>query len=103
MTDITYIVLGVILIATGAFVAFGRPLLQSKLSTEQLATLRQVVNIAVYAAEQLFGAKVGKDKKAYALEYAKQLLAKFHLTFNEETIDAAIEAQVKELKIETGV
>jgi len=43
---------------------------------------------------------MGKDKKAFALDYAKKLLSKFNLTFDEAAIDAAIEAQVKELKIE---
>lgn len=102
MTDITYIILGVILILGGIFTAFGLPYVRSKVSTEQLSTLKQVANIAVYAAEQLFGAKMGKDKKAYALEYAQKLLAKFNLSFDEEAVDAAIEAQVKELKIELG-
>jgi hypothetical protein len=41
---------------------------------------------------------MGKDKKAYAIEYAKRLLAKYGLTFDDKAVDAAIEAQVKELK-----
>lgn len=100
--DVTYIILGLILVIGGVFTAFGLPILQSKVSVEQLSTLKQVANIAVYAAEQLFGAKAGKDKKAYALDYAKKLLSKFNLTFDEKAVDAAIEAQVKELKIELG-
>lgn len=100
--DVTYIILGLILVIGGVFTAFGLPILQSKVSVEQLSTLKQVANIAVYAAEQLFGAKAGKDKKAYALDYAKKLLSKFNLTFDEEAVDAVIEAQVKELKIELG-
>lgn len=100
MTDVTYIIVGIIAIIGGLLTAFGLPFLRSKLNAEQLATLKQVVNIAVYAAEQLFGAKMGPDKKAFALEYAKKLLAKFRLTFDDDVVDAAIEAQVKELKIE---
>lgn len=102
MTNITWILVGLILIIGGALTAFGIPFLRSKLSVEQINTLKQVANIAVYAAEQLFGAKMGKDKKAYALEYAKKLLAKFNLTFDEEAVDAAIESQVKELNIAMG-
>ena len=102
MTNITWILVGLILIIGGALTAFGIPFLRSKLSVEQINTLKQVANIAVYAAEQLFGAKLGKDKKAYALEYAKKLLAKFNLTFDEEAVDAAIESQVKELNIAMG-
>lgn len=102
MTNVTYIIVGLIVLIGGVLSAFGLPFLRSKLSVEQLATLKQVVNIAVYAAEQLFGAKMGKDKKAFALEYAKKLLAKFKLTFDDEVVDAAIEAQVKELKLVTS-
>lgn len=100
MTDITYIIIGVILIIFGVIVRFAIPFLRTKMSVDQIATLKQVVNIAVYAAEQILGPKMGKDKKAFALEYAKKLLSKFNLTFDEAAIDAAIEAQVKELKIE---
>lgn len=99
MVDITSIIVGIICVICGAVAAFGIPFIRSKLSVEQLATLKQVVNIAVYAAEQLFGAKMGKDKKAFALEYARNLLAKYNLKFDVEVVDAAIEAQVKELKI----
>lgn len=102
MTDITYIILGLILIIGGLITGFGLPFLKSKLSVEQLTTLKQIVNIAVYAAEQLFGAKMGPDKKKFALDYAKKLLAKFHLTFDEEAVDAAIEAQVKEMNNTAG-
>lgn len=102
MTNITYIIIGLIFVVGGLITAFGIPFLRAKLSTEQLTTLKQVANIAVYAAEQLFGAKMGKNKKAYALDYAKKLLAKFKLTFDEEAVDAAIEAQVKEMNIELG-
>ena len=100
MTDITYIIIGVILIIFGVIARFVIPFLRTKMSVDQMATLKQVVNIAVYAAEQILGPKMGKDKKAFALEYAKKLLSKFNLTFDEAAIDAAIEAQVKELKIE---
>lgn len=99
MTDITTIIVGIIMLICGAVATFGIPFIRSKLSAEQLTTLKQVVNIAVYAAEQLFGAKMGANKKAFALDYAKKLLAKLHLTFDEEVVDAAIEAEVKELKL----
>lgn len=101
MVDVTSIIVGIICIICGAIAAFGIPFLRSKLTVEQIATLKQVVNIAVYAAEQLFGAKMGKDKKAFALEYARKLLAKYNLKFDEQVVDAAIEAEVKELKIVT--
>jgi len=45
---------------------------------------------------------MGKDKKAFAIDYVKNLLAKWNLTFDDAAVDAAIEAQVKELKITEG-
>jgi len=41
---------------------------------------------------------MGEDKLAYALSLAKKLLAKKNLTFDEDEIRAAIEAQVLQLK-----
>jgi hypothetical protein len=38
---------------------------------------------------------MGKDKLKYALSLAKTILAKKGLTFDEEVIRAAIEAQVQ--------
>ena len=40
---------------------------------------------------------MGKDKLEYALKVAKELLAKKKLSFDEDVIRAAIEAQVQQL------
>ena len=100
MTDITYILLGIILILGGLITGFGIPFIRSKLSAEQLTALKTTARIAVYAAEQIFGAKMGSDKLAYAINLVKSLLAKKNLTFNDEEVRAAIEAQVKEMNID---
>ena len=99
MTDITYILLGIILILGGLITGFGIPFIRSKLNAEQLTALKTTARIAVYAAEQIFGAKMGSDKLAYAINLVKSLLAKKNLTFNDEEVRAAIEAQVKEMNI----
>ena len=43
---------------------------------------------------------MGKDKLEYAMNLAKTLLAKKGLTFDEDVIRAAIEAQVQQLSLE---
>jgi len=43
---------------------------------------------------------MGPDKLAYALKVAKDLLAKKGLSFDEDVVRAAIEAQVQQLTIE---
>ena len=102
MIDVTWIVVGVIFVIGGLLAAFGLPFLRSKLSVEQLEMLSKAAQIAVFAAEQILGPKMGKDKKAFAIDYVKNLLSKWHLTFDDAAVDAAIEAQVKELKITEG-
>ena len=102
MTDITYIILGIVLIVGGLITGFGIPFIRSKLNAEQLSALKAAARIAVYAAEQIFGAKMGPDKLQYALNLVKSLLAKKNLSFDDEAVRAAIEAQVKEMNIDIG-
>ena len=71
MTNITYILLGLILIVGGVITGFGIPFIRSKLNVEQIAALKAAARIAVYAAEQIFGAKMGKDKLSYAINLVK--------------------------------
>lgn len=100
MTDVTWVIIGVVLTALGLIFGIGRPWLQSKLSAEQLVMLKAFAKIAVQAAEQIISLVTGKDKKAWAMERVKALLARFHLTFDEETVSAVIEDQVYEMNKE---
>lgn len=99
--DITYALVGLILIL---FFVAGKvvwPYIQAHTTAEQLNVLTIAAQTAVFAAEKMLGPKMGKDKLAYAIERVKELLAPHNVTFNEEVIRAAIEAQVKQLDIET--
>lgn len=98
--NITQILLGLILILGGVFTLIAWPYIKTHVSAEQLSMLAGIAQTVVFAAEKIFGAKMGEDKLAYALSLAKKLLEKKGLTFDEETIRAAIEAQVKQLDIE---
>ena len=101
--NITQILLGLILILGGVFTLVVWPYIKSHVSVQQLSMLTGIAQTVVYAAEKIFGAKMGEDKLAYALRLAKQLLEKKGLTFNEEEIRAAIEAQVEQLNLEQVV
>ena len=100
MTDITYIVIGLVITILGLVFGIGRPWLNSKLSPEQLLMLKSFAKIAVQAAEQIITLTTGKDKKEWAMEQVKALLARFKLKFDEETVSAAIEDQVFEMNKE---
>ena len=98
--NITQILLGVIAIIGGVIGLFVIPYLRTHMTSEQITILTGIAQTVVYAAEKIFGAKMGKDKLAYALNLAKALLAKKGLTFEEDVIRAAIEAQVQQLSLE---
>lgn len=98
--NITQILLGLVLILGGVFTLILWPYIKAHVSSEQLSILYGIAQTVVFAAEKIFGAKMGEDKLAYALKMAKKLLEEKGLTFDEEVIRAAIEAQVKKLDID---
>ena len=98
--NITQILLGIILILGGVFTLIVWPYIKSHVSAEQLSMLAGIAQTVVFAAEKIFGAKMGPDKLSYALNLAKKLLEKKGLDFDEEVIRAAIEAQVQQLELD---
>lgn len=98
--DLTQILLGIILILGGLVTLIVWPYIKTHVSAEQLSMLAGIAQTVVFAAEKIFGAKMGADKLAYALNLAKKLLEKKGLTFDEEVIRAAIEAQVQQLNLD---
>jgi len=70
------------------------PWIQARTTAQQQELLRAAVSVAVYAAEQLYGAGAGKEK----LMYVKGQLAKkgYHVDVDE------IEAAVRELTMIGG-
>ena len=97
--NITQILLGIIILIGGAISLFVVPYLRAHMTAEQISILTGIAQTVVYAAEKIFGAKMGKDKLEYALNLAKSLLSKKGLTFDEDVVRAAIEAQVQQLGI----
>lgn len=95
--NITQILLGVIILIGGAVSLFVVPYLKAHMTADQIAILAGIAQTVVYAAEKIFGAKMGPDKLAYAMNLAQSLLKKKGLSFDEDVIRAAIEAQVQQL------
>lgn len=97
--NITQILLGLILILGGIATLIVWPYIKAHVSSEQLSMLAGIAQTVVFAAEKIFGAKMGPDKLAYALNLAKKLLEKKGLTFDEDVVRAAIEAAVAQLDL----
>lgn len=101
--DLTQIILAIIALLTAVVTGYVIPLLKSKLNNEnskltesQQALLQAAIKTGVFAAEQLYNSDQGQQKKHYVLS----LLETQGYAIDSTAIDAAIEAAVKELKIE---
>lgn len=88
--DYTKIIQAVIALATALLSAFFIPWLKQRVSAEKLEKWQTYVKIAVGAAEQLYDATQGAEKKAYVLQY----LASKGIQFDSDTVDKMIEAAV---------
>ena len=96
--DLTQIILAIITLIGGLVARYLIPWIKGKLTVQQNETLVRVIKVAVFAAEQIYKSNQGQEKKQYVLD----LLEKNGFDIHTGLIDAAIEAQVKELKIEMG-
>lgn len=97
MIDITPIVNAVIALLAAGVSVFLIPWLKSQTTEAQRKEMTAWVKIGVAAAEQLYkGAGRGEEKKKYVLEF----LASMGFTVDEEAVNAAIEAAVKQLNTE---
>lgn len=97
MTDLTPIVNAVIALIAAIITTFLIPWIKSKIDAAKLAQIVEWVGIAVRAAEQIYNESgMGEKKKQYVLDF----LADKGFTLDPNSINAMIEAAVKELDIE---
>lgn len=97
MTDLTPIVNAVITLIAAIVTTFLIPWIKSKIDAAKLAQIVEWVGIAVRAAEQIYNESgMGEKKKQYVLNF----LADKGFTLDPNSINAMIEAAVKELNIE---
>ena len=94
MIDLTPIFQALIALLASLITIKVIPWIQARTTIQQQELLRAAVSVAVYAAEQIYGAGKGHEK----LLYVKGQLAKkgFHVDIDE------IEAAVKELSLSQG-
>lgn len=97
MTDLTPIVNAVITLIAAIVTTFLIPWIKSKIDAAKLAQIVEWVGIAVRAAEQIYNESgMGEKKKQYVLDF----LADKGFTLDLNSINAMIEAAVKNLNIE---
>ena len=91
--DYTQIISAVIALISALVSAFLIPWLKTKIDANKLQTIKTYVEIGVKAAEQLYAATDGEEKKAYVINF----LAEHGIRFDVSTIDKLIEAAVLQL------
>ena len=91
--DYTQIIAAVIALISALVSAFLIPWLKTKIDANKLQTIKTYVEIGVKAAEQLYAATDGEEKKAYVINF----LAEHGIRFDVSTIDQLIEAAVLQL------
>ena len=91
--DYTQIISAVIALISALVSAFLIPWLKTKIDANKLQTIKTYVEIGVKAAEQLYAATDGEEKKAYVINF----LAEHGIRFDASTIDQLIEAAVLQL------
>ena len=94
--DLTQIILAIITLIGGILTRYLIPWIRGKLDERTYEIFNGLVRVGVYAAEQMFSSEQGKEKKEYVLELLKQN----GYAVDTDSIDALIEATVKELRIE---
>ena len=97
MTDLTPIVNAVIALIAAIITTFLIPWIKGKIDAAKLAQIVEWVGIAVRAAAQIYNESgMGEKKKQYVLDF----LASKGFTLDPDSINAMIEAAVKDLNIE---
>lgn len=95
MFDITEIISAVITIITACITVLLIPYLKTKLDEAKRKRIKEYVDVAVLAAEQLFpsldGEKMGKDK----LNYVAKMLEAKGITFNVDDINDSVRAMIE--------
>lgn len=94
MIDLTPLAEALVELAIAAIAAFVIPWLKERYGNEKLEKARHWVEIAVYAAEKMYGAGRGDEKLAYAEEF----LAQHKIKLDLDTLKAMVDAEIKKME-----
>lgn len=95
MIDFTQLAEAVIALIFTAITAFLIPWLKQKYGNEALEKTKSWVQIAVYAAEKMYGAGKGDEK----LKYVENFLASHKIKLDTDALKALVDAEVKKMEI----
>lgn len=94
MIDFTPLAEALVTLAVTAITVFLIPWLREKYGNETLNKARSWVEVAVYAAEKIYGAGNGPEK----LAYAKKVLEQHNIKLDTDALTALVSAEIKKLE-----
>ncbi len=90
----------VVMVAVLVITRYLVPWLKEKIGADKLAVAEKWAKYAVLKAQQVLWEKDGQDRKAYVVEFLKEILIAKNIALSDEQLDILIEAAVKQMKIE---
>lgn len=101
MNDITFEIVKIVAMVCAVLITrYLIPLFRNAIGDDKIAEAAKWIKSAVYFAQQTMSAKTGEERKAFVMQYAKDLRDELKIPLTDEQIDILIESFVKELKIE---
>lgn len=90
----------VVMVATALITTYLIPWIKSHTDTTKLYAVMRWAREAVLAAEQIYGAETGAEKKRYALDLLAKIVEDAHIDMTKAELEMLIEAAVGEMNIE---
>lgn len=97
MYDFTEIAMLLISLVFAILTYLIAPWIKAKLTSEQLAYVRSAVQVAVYAAEKLYGAGNGAAKFAHA---EKVLAEQYNVKLDTKKLAGLIDSEIKKMELQ---
>ena len=94
MIDFTPLLEALVVLLSSVITIVIVPAMRERYGNEKLEKARSWVQIAVYAAEKMYGAGNGDQK----LAYAEQILAEHKIKLDTATIKAMVDAEIMKMQ-----
>lgn len=90
----------VVMVATALITTYLIPWIRAHTNTEKIYAIMRWTREAVLAAEQIYGAQTGEEKKKYALDLLHDIVEAANINMTKAELEMLIEAAVGEMNKE---
>lgn len=90
----------IIMVATALITTYLIPWIKSHTDSEKMYSVMRWAHEAVMAAEQIYGAGTGEEKKKFAQTFLRKVVDAAHIDITDAELSTLVEAAVGEMNIE---